>query len=71
MLLRIVRFMVGEAKKSSIKLMALLAPAGAEVEAVVVAKADQHFYKLFCLWKIHPIFPNSPNPSNNLPIFVV
>ena len=41
---RIGRFMVGHAKnknKTSMKLMASLAPARAEVDAGVVAKADQ------------------------------
>ena len=44
MLLRSGRFMVGDKNKTrkvSMKLKASLAPAGAEDEAVVVAKADQ------------------------------
>ena len=49
MMLRSGSFMVGETtkrqKKVSMKLMASLAPARAEVEAGVVAKADQ--YQLF------------------------
>ena len=49
MLLRSGRFMVGEAKKQqqvSMRLMASLAPARAEVEAGVVAKADQYSEQL-------------------------
>ena len=44
MLLRSGSFMVGETKKAkvSMKLMASLAPARAEIEAGVVAKADKY-----------------------------
>jgi hypothetical protein len=53
-------FMVGETpkgKKNSMKLMASLDPARAEVEAGVVAKADQKINK-----KYNKIFLGSANP---------
>ena len=46
--------MVGETKKVSMKLMASLAPARAEIEAGVVAKADQylHLHLIMLLRKV-------------------
>ena len=50
MLLRSGSFMVedknNKGQKVSMKLMASLAPAGDEIEAGVVAKADQYLYRL-------------------------
>ena len=47
------RFMVGERqKKVSMKLMASLAPAQAEVEAEVMAKADQHSFCILIVLRL-------------------